>query len=167
MGDNMAKSPYKIPAGAGYKEAANYALRVQAAELLHNLSGTVDGDVEALHDMRVASRRMRAAMSVFAEAYPAKKFRPIEKQVAEVTDALGAVRDADVLLEYLDEALKTLPEAAKVGVNALAESLRSDRERDRLVLIRDLERLQKSKFQAATEDLVGGPIEAKEEETNG
>jgi len=163
----MAKSPYKIPHGSSFHEAADHAIRAQAIELLKNLSGTAEGDVEALHDMRVASRRLRAAMSVFAPAYDAKQFRAVEKQVAEVTDALGNVRDADVLLEYLEKTAEQFSEADRVGIDALADSRRADREVDRKVLLRDLAKLEKSGFADAVADLTGGPLEAEEEETNG
>lgn len=163
----MAKSPYKIPAEATFREAADHALRAQAVELLKNLQGTADGDVESLHDMRVASRRLRAAMSVFAQAYSPKKFRPVERRVAEVTDALGNVRDADVLLEYLEECSRDLPEAEKVGVLALADSVRDIREEDRQILIRDLGRLKRGDFAEDIGELTGGKLEPQEEIANG
>ncbi len=160
----MAKSPYKIPAGATFREAADHALRAQAVELLKNLQGTADGDVESLHDMRVASRRLRAAMSVFKEAYPVKKFRPVERQVAEVTDALGAVRDADVMLEYLEATARDLPEAEKVGILAVADSIREVREQDRQILVRDLGRLRRGDFAEEMGELTGGPLETEDDE---
>ena len=37
--------------------------------------GTLAGDEEALHDMRVGSRRLRAALDVFAAAFHGDEFR--------------------------------------------------------------------------------------------
>jgi hypothetical protein len=58
-------------------EAGRKILRYHFAEMLHNEAGTVLGeDIEALHDMRVATRRMRAAFGVFADAYEPDQVKP-------------------------------------------------------------------------------------------
>ena len=60
----MARAPYDvydIAPGATYREAAQTSLRHQFDTMMHNLPGTRAGDdIEALHDMRVASRRLRS-----------------------------------------------------------------------------------------------------------
>lgn len=142
----MIKSPYNIAPDASFRAAACVALRTQMDEMLKNLPGTRDGEVEALHDMRVASRRLRAAMSVFASAFAEQKFRPIEKEAARVTDALGAVRDADVQIAYLTEVRDNAPTAEKVGLDALLEHLGREREKERNLLIKEVDRLSQSRF---------------------
>ena len=72
----MAKSAYDITPDATFAEARARRPRRQLDEMMANLDGTRAGDdIEALHDMRVASRRLRAALSVFADAFPPKPFR--------------------------------------------------------------------------------------------
>lgn len=61
-------------------------------------------DPEGVHDVRVASRRLRAAMDVAGGAFPADWFAPLHQSAKDVTGALGGVRDRDVLLEYFAEA---------------------------------------------------------------
>lgn len=58
-------------------------------------------DMDAVHDMRVASRRVREALALFAPIYPSKESRRWQKVVGKVTSSLGAVRDADVLIDAL------------------------------------------------------------------
>ena len=58
-------------------------------------------DIEGVHDVRVASRRLRAAMDVAVDCFPASWYRPLHRAAKEITGALGAVRDRDVLLEFL------------------------------------------------------------------
>ena len=124
--DNMAKSAYDIAPDATYVQAAHTAIRQQLQELMDNLPGTRQGDdVEALHDMRVASRRLRAALSVFAAAFPPKPFLALEKQVARVTDSLGVVRDADVLIEFVTQARDAAPESERVGIDAYLDHLKT------------------------------------------
>ena len=56
-------------------------------------------DPEGVHDVRVASRRLRAAMDVAAGAFPIDWYRPLHKLAKQITRELGEVRDRDVLLE--------------------------------------------------------------------
>ncbi len=143
----MAKSPYDIASHASFAEAARTSLRQQLQELLHNLPGTRAGDnVEALHDMRVASRRLRSALSVFAASYPARQFAPLEKQVARITDALGAVRDADVQIEFIQTQRQSAPQSARVGLDAFLGHLHKGRDAERVHLVRALDTLEKSRF---------------------
>lgn len=160
----MAKSDYDIQPDATYVQAAHAALRHQLRELVDNLPGTRQGDdPEALHDMRVASRRLRAALSVFAAAFPPKPFKAVEKQVSAVTDALGAVRDDDVLIEFLIQSCDNASEADRVGMEALLQHLRQQRDHDRVVLVKALDRLEQSSFQHDFHVL----LDAGQEATNG
>ncbi len=152
----MAKSAYDIAPDATYIEAAHTALRQQLEEMMLNLEGTRAGDdIEALHDMRVASRRLRAALSVFGAAFPPKPFAVTEKEVARVTDALGAVRDADVQIEFIQSVEESAPESEKVGLRAFQEYLQKGRDKERVLLIKELNRLEKSDFQRDFDRLLG------------
>jgi CHAD domain-containing protein len=143
----MAKSAYDIAPDATFLEAAHTSLRQQLLEMMSHLHGTRQGDdIEALHDMRVASRRLRAALSVFAAAFPPKPFTAIEKEVAKTTDALGAVRDSDVQIEFMQAAVDAAPESEKVGLLALVSHLQSERDAQRVLLVKELNRLEKSAF---------------------
>ena len=90
-------------------EVAYAALRRQFGRFLGNEPGTRLGeDIEALHDMRVATRRLRTALSVFDAALPAPVglLRP---EFGWVADALGEVRDLDVQIEWLSGEAEALP----------------------------------------------------------
>ena len=152
----MAKSTYDIAPNATFVEAARTSIRQQLGEMMENLEGTRRGeDVEALHDMRVASRRLRAALSVFAAAFPPKPFAVIEKEVAKTTDALGAVRDSDVQIEFMEAAIAAAPESEKVGLLAFLAHLQSERDRERVLLVKELNRLEKSAFTKDFHKLLG------------
>lgn len=82
--------------------AARQTLTRLLGQMLDNVEGTRLGeDIEALHDMRVASRRLRAAFRVFRPCFRKELRIPPEMQVRQVTQALGQVRDQDVLLDFL------------------------------------------------------------------
>src|SRR6187200_1447065 len=84
-----------------------------AAETLADLTGKVrkrakaihgDVDVEAVHDMRTATRRLRTAITIYGEEADKDDREAVEDELRRVTRRLGAVRDLDVLLETLEEA---------------------------------------------------------------
>lgn len=83
-------------------------------------------DVEPLHDMRVATRRLRAALEVFAPAFPAKRHRKALKRVKALADALGERRDRDVAIEFLAGFAGEAPEADRAALEALIERLREE-----------------------------------------
>jgi CHAD domain-containing protein len=88
-------------------EAARKVLHFHWQRMLSHEPGTRLGeDPEELHDMRVATRRMRAACAVFAPSLNDKATAPSVKGLKRTGRALGAVRDLDVfrlkLQAYLD-----------------------------------------------------------------
>lgn len=84
-------------------EAGRKVLRFHFARLLAREGGTREGrNPEELHQMRVATRRMRAAWGVFGDAYRARPRRRYVAELRGIAGRLGDVRDLDVLLEGLD-----------------------------------------------------------------
>jgi CHAD domain-containing protein len=84
-------------------DLAYAVVRTHLGVLLAREPGTRLGeDIEELHDMRVATRRLRAATELFAEALPARA-QAMRTELAWVAGVLGRVRDLDVQLERLGE----------------------------------------------------------------
>src|SRR5262249_47027187 len=76
---------------------------VRSREVFERAEGVLDlSETERVHDMRVATRRLRAALEVFAPAFPRRRHRKALKRVKALADALGARRDADVEIELLE-----------------------------------------------------------------
>ena len=84
-------------------------------------------DIEGVHDVRVASRRLRAAMDVAAACFPASWYRPLHKAAKAITAALGEVRDRDVLLEALTADRAAAPSAERPGLDRLIARLNRER----------------------------------------
>lgn len=102
-------------------------MEVRAAEVFEHSDGVLDmEDIEALHDMRVATRRLRAALEVFAPCFPAKRHRKALKKVKALADALGERRDRDVAIEFLSEFAGEAPDADVAAIEALIERLRRE-----------------------------------------
>jgi CHAD domain-containing protein len=125
----MAKAR-PIP-GIGEEDAfATVAARVvelRARELAEHAEGVLDtADIERVHDMRVATRRLRAALEVFEPCFPRKRFKAALREVKALADALGERRDRDVTLESLDRFIAEAAAADRPGVRNLAASLREE-----------------------------------------
>jgi CHAD domain-containing protein len=85
-----------------YKLAAARIVRVRARELFDHQKGVLNTrDIERVHDMRVASRRLRAVLEIFAPCFPESEFKGVLKDVKQLADALGERRDPDVQIESL------------------------------------------------------------------
>ena len=91
--------PMGIGADDPMVEAGRKILRFHWDQAIAHEAGTIAGaDPEELHDMRVATRRQRAALR-FMEPYCRKKtVRPVREGLRTLGGSLGAVRDLDVLL---------------------------------------------------------------------
>lgn len=81
--------------------------------------------------MRVATRRMRAALAVFAPYVDAKSYRPYLKDLKRTGRLLGAVRDLDVFHEKAERYLAELPEERRGELDPLFDAWRVERERRR------------------------------------
>ena len=98
-------------------------------------------DAEGVHDMRVATRRLRSALRDF-KPYFARPARLRESRAAlkALADALGAVRDADVAIPALEELRDEAPEEVKTGINQLIAERRAGRDEARAALVKSLGR---------------------------
>jgi CHAD domain-containing protein len=65
-----------------------------------------DPDVDAVHDMRTTTRRLRTAIKIYGEVADKADRKAVERELRRVARRLGTVRDLDVLLESLEAAGK-------------------------------------------------------------
>jgi CHAD domain-containing protein len=99
--------------------------------IIYHESGSLAGDVESVHDMRVAVRRLRVALSNFAVCVPKEDRKRLRSKLENLADALGGVRDMDVMIVALKTSPTPRPDQEKYAVSALIGRLRA-RRRSRL-----------------------------------
>lgn len=105
--------------------AAARVVEVRTVEVFEHSAGVLDlDDVEAVHDMRVATRRVRAALEVFEPCFPRKRHRKALKRVKALADALGVRRDLDVEIALLESLAAEVGGADGEALAALVEDLR-------------------------------------------
>ncbi len=117
--------------GSGTLGRLRQVLRNQYWELLRNDPVVrVASDVEAVHDMRVAVRRLR---SVLRTARPMLRRQWVDELRSELdwlAQRLGAVRDLDVFVDYIESETRTLGQDA-FRAEKLLPPLQTDRDRAR------------------------------------
>jgi CHAD domain-containing protein len=113
-----------------FAQAATLVVKVRAGEVFEHSGSVLDiADPERVHDMRVATRRLRAAMEVFAPCFPRKRFRKALKEVKALADALGARRDCDVEIEFLERFAGEAEPSDGEAVAAMVAGLRQEQAR--------------------------------------
>lgn len=115
----------KLDCEASFSRAAARVVKVRSKEVFALSPGVLDlGEVERVHDMRVATRRLRAALEIFEPCFPHKRHHKVLKKVKALADALGERRDADVEIAMLQGLLDEAAEADRGALLALIEELR-------------------------------------------
>lgn len=118
-----------ISAQDSYGEVAAQVISVRTAELEKHAIGVLDTeDIERVHDMRVATRRLRAALEVFEPCFPAKAHRKALKKVKGLADGLGERRDRDVAIAALGEFGEQLNIPDRRGIDSLISQLRDEQQ---------------------------------------
>lgn len=103
------------------------AKRLQKLEQCLDFSSSED-PVDAVHDLRVASRRLRAFGAVFRDAVGAKVHARLEKRLRRVAKAAGALRDSDVQIGLLEgRAARASGARERAGLEHLLEELERER----------------------------------------
>src|SRR5690242_18265794 len=82
-------------------EAARRLLTSRLADVRHEEDALADGLTDdGVHDMRVSTRRLRAALKVFRSL---GNLEPLEREVKKLQDVLGEVRDVHVQGAWLKQ----------------------------------------------------------------
>jgi CHAD domain-containing protein len=112
---------------APFAEAAVLVIALRAEEIFEHSRGVLDtAEIERVHDMRVATRRLRAAMEVFEACFPPKRWRRALKRVKALADALGERRDRDVAIGFLEGFSAEVRGPDRERLAAVIEGLREE-----------------------------------------
>lgn len=128
-----------------FREAAARAVEVRADEVFGHAEGVLDtSDIERVHAMRVATRRLRAAMEVFAACFPRKQHKRLLREVKALADTLGERRDPDVHIEELERIAAALTREDARGIRSLEAELRRHQEGANEALAAKLREIEES-----------------------
>lgn len=108
-------------------------------------------DLEGVHDVRVASRRLRAAMDVAVDCFPEPWYTELHEVAKSITTELGEVRDRDVMLEFLAAEREQIKPGERAGIDRLMGRVVRERDEARTHMLAFLERLE-------SEDVAGEAV---------
>jgi CHAD domain-containing protein len=147
---------------------AHASINERAQTMLEHLEGVRLGeDIEAVHDMRVWSRRLVASMRVFASCFPDRKYRRLLREARRVTQALGAVRDLDVLIDHYE---RLTPDASPEEVPAIRYFIavhERSRRQARKPMLAALDELTRTGFAHRLHEYLAGQAEDYERQARG
>jgi CHAD domain-containing protein len=103
-------APLVLPA-----DALMAYLRRQRDVIEETVPGVRAKDVDAVHDMRVASRRIRSTLRTFRPVFDRGRSEWLRTELQWLADALGAVRDTDVMFARLADVLAAEPPETLIG----------------------------------------------------
>ena len=144
--------------GIDCEGAAVAGIRKALTERFDDMSGlrneaTKWKDPEGVHSMRVASRRLRSAISDFMPYVNKRTFSSILKQIRSVADALGEVRDQDVAILALEKLQSEAPEGLSAPLQTFIDTRKDLRTKSRRelkkVLVKDKMKDLSSDFENA------------------
>src|SRR5829696_7077205 len=104
-----------------YASAAAKIVAVRTREVADHSRDVLD-----VTDMRVATRRLRAALEIFEPCFPSREHQDALSEVKAIADALGERRDADVTIAALERFVEGLAAPDRPGVASLAERIRAE-----------------------------------------
>ena len=108
--DNKRKKKKEILPTDPMAEAGRVIFARQIRRMLSHETGSRTGaDIESVHQMRVAIRRMRSLFNLIGAHYRPKTTAKYERGLRQTARALGAIRDLDVLILDLQEYQESLP----------------------------------------------------------
>jgi CHAD domain-containing protein len=137
LGPRALDAPDLVPPGdldfaSTPTEVLRAALARSTAQLLaHDPGVRLGGDAEDVHQARVATRRMRSDLRTFHRVLDPDWDESLRTELKWLGDALGAVRDADVLLARLERRVAELDVADRDAGERVVDVLRHERSRAR------------------------------------
>ena len=144
-----------LHAGLSYREAAALTVAVRAQELFEQAEGVLDtSDIERVHDMRVASRRLRAVLEIYEPCFPRKALREVLTDVKALADALGERRDPDVHIAALESFAAGAAPSSRPGVRLLIGRFRDEQAEANKELADALDELERSDLHGRLRELV-------------
>ncbi len=149
-----------LHAGMPFIEAAALTVRMRADELFAHAEGVLDtDDIDRVHDMRVATRRLRAVLEIYAPCFPPDALKTVPKDVKALADGLGARRDPDVQLEDLASFAASLQPEDAPGIELFADRLRAAQADGNTLLATALRQAEEHGLRARLDALVAAAAE--------
>jgi CHAD domain-containing protein len=164
-----AKEITGLDCAANAADWAREVLRVRFHEVLELRDIALDfSDIEGVHSMRVATRRLRSALRDFMLLMDKRALKGVRRELKIIADALGAVRDQDVAVMALQKlaAQPNLSEDIKQGIERFTDERQTIRAAAQMNLSEALNPSQLADLQANFNNFVEEAITKNQKKKN-
>ena len=97
-------------------------------------------DPEAIHDLRVSSRRLREGISIFSDCFGKRRLAPIRQELKGLTELLGAIRNCDEALLFFSALAEKCDQNSCATVMTIVAALQAERTAEQRTLKRQLKK---------------------------
>jgi exopolyphosphatase/pppGpp-phosphohydrolase len=169
---NEEASTSTFPAGTSYEKAAilegepgeafvqagQRMLRERVEKLLDWHDEVLrNEDIEAVHKMRVATRRLRATLDAFESCCEPGQFKRVYRRIKKMADLLGSARDTDVMIQGLQAQLEQIaerPDEELAGLHWLIQRLDTYRQQRQQAMVDFFNRLDEKDLKKQVESCI-------------
>ncbi|NVN99671.1 MAG: CHAD domain-containing protein [Geobacteraceae bacterium] len=142
--------------------AAGNILRERADNFRMQLSRVRESfDPEAIHDLRVSSRRLREAITIFSKLFKKRRRSSLLEELKALVKSMGSIRNCDEAIRFFSTLTEKCAAGVKPVVSRLIATLSANREQEKLCLHATLEKIDPDSFVAQVEKLCKTPRNAK------
>jgi CHAD domain-containing protein len=99
-------------------------------------------DLEAIHDLRVSSRRLREGLALFSPCFPKRHLTALRARLKQLTRTLGTIRNTDEALHFFTLLAMELSAPANSAAAQLVHALQAQRQEERAALKKNLKAIQ-------------------------
>lgn len=137
-------------------KTARKAIENQLAVISAHGSMLPDENPDSVHDVRVATRRLRAIFTEFRTSMKKGRRRAAQAAVRQITCMLGKARELDVSIELLESIRKDTRGTARYAANHVIRTLRARRAAENATLTRTAELATAPSFSAEVAGVLDG-----------
>jgi CHAD domain-containing protein len=119
-------------------ESARLAIRFGLEAMGRQHDAVIAGDVESIHQLRVSSRRLRAAIELFSTVLYSSALKIYRRDIPWIAHQAGEVRNCDVLETIFKERSAKLDPALQNSLDPIVTAIGAERSAAHAQLIQDL-----------------------------
>ncbi len=112
---------------------------------------------EAIHDLRVASRRLREGIALFGHCFRKRQLATLRKELKGMTTMLGVIRNTDEAILFFSDLVESCDAASVVAAIKIVATLHAKRVDEQRELKRELKRIDAGSLLGRIDDFCANP----------
>jgi len=114
-------------------------------------------DPEAIHDLRVASRRLREGMALFGHCFRKRQLAPLRKELKGLVAMLGSIRNTDEAILFFSDLAENCDAASSCAAMKIVATLQGKRVAERRELKREVKKIDPGTLLGRIDDFCSNP----------